>query len=442
VEKNKLFTFIAIFFFCGLSFAQENEEPKLWEYLDMGGYTRGEAHIPISTTQDKSVYLADTTELKVKSRFGKTISGFAALRGRFDELNEDAEADFDCREGYLMFRGRWLDITFGQQIIPWGKADAINPTDNLCARDKTIFSSEPDDQRLGSLAAKIDAYFGDFTITGVWQPILKDSKFLIPPMEDFEYMIPENFRPEDIKIKDPVLPARNISNSALALKCSATLRRIDLSASYFYGYSTYPDFILGKIVYEPETEVEVLPVFNRIHVIGGDFSFVIDPFIIRGEGAYTIVKRPKTLEIRQLRQSYLHWILGLEWECTEDMVISPQYSMIYIPDYKPIEQEPEYPYLRVARANRTLHRQDRPYTHIVTLRADYRFVQKTLLLQFKGIFFVGNREYRIRPRIVYDINDHFQVTTAADIFFGPKKSKFWMYSRHFSRLFLELKYSF
>ncbi|MBE9571677.1 MAG: hypothetical protein IMF11_13700 [Proteobacteria bacterium] len=222
----------------------------MWEDLDIGGYVRGEIHVPAFAEEETETSLGCTMQLKASAVFSESLSAFAELRNRMEHLKDICmDSDFDLREGYLSFRGARLDITIGEQVIARGQADTINPTDNLCARDKTIFSSEPDDQRLGAFATKMDVYVGDFTITGVWQPDFTHSEFLVPPLAP------------EIKIEDPELPSKEISSSAWALKCATYFHGTDISLSYFYGYCTYPDLILKEVFVQPRLEIRILPVF-------------------------------------------------------------------------------------------------------------------------------------------------------------------------------------
>ena len=70
----------------------------------------------------------------------------AAAQGRTaDVFMETAGAERlrpRLREGYLYLRRPGLEVRAGQQIIPWGQADAVNPTDFLTAKDYTFFNIE------------------------------------------------------------------------------------------------------------------------------------------------------------------------------------------------------------------------------------------------------------------------------------------------------------
>ena len=436
-------------------YAQEESDTSYeeWENVDIGGFVRGEMHVPALAGDDsknsfgtRESYFVATTELKGRADFTEVISAFGELRYRIKDIGRDvngdsyighhANRDFDVRELYFRFRGDWLDISAGQQIIAWGVADGINPTDKLCPKNMTLISSDPDDRRLGILAVKGDLYLGNYTLTGVWQPIFTDSKFRLSRLP----------KEAEITVEDPQRPAKKLSNSTVAMKCSTCFKGTDVSLSYFYGWDPFPDIILDRAVTSDEkTEVWVMPVFNRIHAIGTDFSTVIGPLILRGEGAYTNMRK-RSGKSPGRSKSYIHWITGLESECFEDFTVNVQYGMKHILGYESVpkdESEIENdPQAGVDVFNARLHRQLNRHTQMTTLRLDYRVLQDTLLFQFKGLYYINDEEIRLRPRIVYDINDYLEATLAAIFSFGPAGSRFHKSGENYNELFMELKYSF
>jgi hypothetical protein len=433
------------------------EEPETsstgWFDLDVGGFSRGEVHAPAFAGDDSKnafgsseSYFVITNEVKVDAFFNDVLSGLVNLRYRTDDMGRDvdeesyvghnAHRDYDVREGYFRFQGDWLDLTVGQQIITWGVADGINPTDKLCPRDMTIVSSDSDDKRLGIPAVKGDLYLWDYTITGVWQPFFVDSKFRLS-------RLPEE---AEITVEDAQQPARTLSNSTVALKCSTSFEATDFSVSYFYGWESFPDIILEEAIMGSETtEVWVMPVYNRIENFGADFASVLGPVILRGEGAYTRIKdRGQRSPGRQ--KSYIQWIMGPEWEWSEDFTINVQYGMTHILDYESIpddESEIENdPQAGVDAFNARLHRQLNQHNPMMTMRLDYRLLQDTLLLQFRGLYYIEDEEIRLRPRIVYDINDRLELTLAASLSFGPAGSRFHRSGENYNEVFMELKVSY
>jgi hypothetical protein len=431
---------------------QEKASSFEWQnILDFDGFVRAELHVPAfnsggsqNTFGNSDPYFMLTTELKTDVSFSDAVSAFFDLRLRLygDEVDtdgyigEDADRKFDVREAYVNLRGEWLEVTAGQQIIVWGVTDGINPTNRVWPQNFTIVSSDRDDRRLGVPAVKGDVYLGDYTITGIWQALFVDSKFRLSDLPD----------EAEITIEDVQLPEETFSNSIAALKVAAIFGQTDVSVSYYYGWDPIPDIILKEAVISDErTEVTVTPVFNRIENFGADFAFVIGPVILRGEGAYTRVKdRGERSAGRQ--KSEIQWVVGPEFELFENFTVNAQFGMTHVLDWEPVpDDESEIeddPQAGVDAFNARLNRQLNERNPFATLRLDYLMLQDTLFFQFRGLYWIDDEEIRLRPRIVYDINDYLNLTLAADLAFGPEGSRFDRSGKSYNEVFAELKYSF
>ena len=463
-----VFICVLLLFSDSTSFADVS---TLAENSDFKGYIRGEAHIPSRAENQPETALALTTEINGRTFFNDNFSGAVNLRGRFYDLGRSVSRKLNLREGYLKFSGDWLDLTLGQQIIAWGQADGINPTNNLCPRDHKIFSTESDDQRRGAPALKADFYAGNITFTGIWQ-VYRESKILGPFIrESFTIKTQDPGLPvveyptDQIFFMSPELPDKNIRDSSLAFKCSVNMRRLDFSMSYFHGYSLYPDYMYDKTLvdtwrnggwehnWEGRRAYVVAKKYDRLNVFGADFAYALDPFIIRGEAAWIKTGFDKKKN-PAWRQSFLHYIIGLEWQSTEDLVLSSQYSMKYIPGFKTVEElfgdtvdfadmfDERLPDREVTRFNRRSHGLQRRHNEQMTFKLGWYFFQKTLLVELKGAYIFKQDEYKIKPKIVYDINDNLEMAVGASMFFGPDESQFDMKGKTWNQVLVELKYGF
>jgi hypothetical protein len=91
----------------------------------------------------------------VKSAFG---DGFAEARVRYGLQGNDLGTFVDLREAYVNAYVGPVDLRLGKQIIVWGRADALNPTNNLTPVDFRIRSPLEDDIRLGNVGARAPAH--------------------------------------------------------------------------------------------------------------------------------------------------------------------------------------------------------------------------------------------------------------------------------------------
>jgi hypothetical protein len=98
------------------------------------GYVRGDMFAGKVSGQDAAEMKAGYGELDLTLRTAKETygDGFAEARIRYglqaDGLQTTA---VDLREAYVNAYLGPLDLRIGQQIIVWGRADALNPTNNL-----------------------------------------------------------------------------------------------------------------------------------------------------------------------------------------------------------------------------------------------------------------------------------------------------------------------
>ena len=86
----------------------------------------------------------------ITDRASFLVDGWTSLRGPFEE----GRARGELREAFVTFASGPFELKAGRQIIAWGRADGINPTDNLTAQDLTLLAPDDSDRRLGSTAVR------------------------------------------------------------------------------------------------------------------------------------------------------------------------------------------------------------------------------------------------------------------------------------------------
>lgn len=91
-------------------------------------------------------------EPKLDLRFSPEAAIHA--EGRLIAQHPWKDSDASLREGYLDLAVNDADFRLGKQIVKWGRADTINPTDNLTPSDYTLLYPEDDDLKTGIPAAK------------------------------------------------------------------------------------------------------------------------------------------------------------------------------------------------------------------------------------------------------------------------------------------------
>ncbi|MBI3755458.1 MAG: hypothetical protein HY265_04775 [Deltaproteobacteria bacterium] len=128
-----------------------------------------------SRSLDEQTDLVDVSlQLKASPQWD-SIKDYGEAWFRADDLFGGNNYRGYLREAYLGWDGADGSIRLGRQRIIWGRADQVNPTDNLTPRDYTLRVPETDDQRQGAYAMKGDYFWRDLTITGIAIPVFKPS---------------------------------------------------------------------------------------------------------------------------------------------------------------------------------------------------------------------------------------------------------------------------
>ena len=186
-----------------LVFAEEANTGIL-QKLNLNGSLRAAYFGASRKFDDKKDLSAGSLWLKSSSSLGNSASYVAEGWLRNDESFNGINRTL-LREGYFNFTAGEADLRVGKQIIVWGRADGINPTDNLTPRDYTMLAPESDDQRFGAFAAKMTYHFQNIALTGIWLPDFNPNILPIPTMPGvyFTEQVP-SINQAAIKLINPV----------------------------------------------------------------------------------------------------------------------------------------------------------------------------------------------------------------------------------------------
>ena len=155
----------------------------------LNGYVRGDVFVGKTQDQRAAEMKANYGELALQLRTAKTAfgDGFADARFRYG-LQGSAQGTFvDIREAYVNAYLGPFDLRLGKQIIVWGRADALNPTNNLTPVDFRIRSPLEDDIRLGNVGARAFLRLGVVRLEGAWMPTYLATELPnvgLPPVRD------------------------------------------------------------------------------------------------------------------------------------------------------------------------------------------------------------------------------------------------------------------
>jgi hypothetical protein len=455
----------------GQSAAPSAPEAVVAPPFALDGYARGDVFVgkfpgapSMPTSAPRGQIKADYGELALAVRTKKEPYGdaFAEARVRYGQQGDEQQAFVDLREAYVnAYLGRF-DLRLGQQIIVWGRADALNPTNNLTPVDFRIRSPLEDDIRLGNAGARAFFRFAPFRLEGVWMPVYLPT--VLPPVA----------LPQYVAFGPPTYPSTDLANGTEAVRLHLERPSFEMSISYLHGYALLPGVALASVtltgVADPVTGV-VAPgatppsiLVSRTayaqQVLGLDFSTALgEVMTIRGEAAY---RRPygwQNTEFGQVAFPDLQYVLGADHNFGSVAVIA-QYMGRYVFDWEKHDQAPLDPAtlltqtpddegvvrgkvaLQLQRTNQILFSQTAQLQHLGTVRVEWLALHDTLSISALALLNFTTKEWAFTPRIGYRLSDALTAYVGAQIFKGPNDTLFGLIDEQLSAGYAELRFTF
>jgi hypothetical protein len=340
---------------------------------------------------------------------------------RNDDLFREQATAGKLREAYLDLRLGPVDLRIGRQIIAWGRADRINPTDTLTPRDFTLLVPEDADQRFGTTGIRATAHVAGMSLTGVLLPTFAPNIVPIrrpPPPSTLQEHVPG----------DPVLQG--------AFKIERTGGRVDWSASYFDGFDLFPDLQIAGL---RPSGVDLVLSHHRIRVVGADAAAAVGPYTVRGEAAYTFTEHSRRGD--QIKSPFLFLVFGADRTLPGGVYVNLQYLLRVVADFqRPADVED--PVRRgVAVAQALVNDQLDPVKHAFALRVATTWLNETLSGEIGAIVSATRGDYAVRPKVTYALTDRVKLTAGADFFRGETPS-FFGRLRDTSTAYLEVRWGF
>jgi len=404
--------------------------------LEINGYFRGVLFGGLEPGSDdlemKSAY--GELGLKLRARAGSWGDGFAEMRFRRGSEFDVPVSEWNLREGYVNGYFGPFDIRAGHQIVVWGRADGLNPTDNITPKNMLARSPDEDDKRNANFVLRSHLNLNPVRIEAVWVPVFAMS---VVPMG----LIP---LPLGIEMDDPLLPDMDFRNSTYALKAELLLPSFDASISYFNGYNPFPGIDATTPVFDgsPLT-ISAYPRAYRMQVWGAYFSTTLGTFGFRSEAAY---KRPfgDIQANAYLPNPDLQLILGLDTQ-KGDFSLILQYLGRYVFDFGELllgETPESFVLFELGTRNRLLSGQQNEFSHGLSARPALSLFHETMTLELLGLYYFTTEELMLRPKVTWDIADAWTVTAGAEVYYGSDGTLYGLVDRTLSSLFCELRISF
>jgi hypothetical protein len=420
----------------------------------LNGYVRGDVFIGRVPGEQAAEMKAAYGELSLALRTTKSTygDGFAELRVRHGLQGSERATFLNLREAYANTYVGPLHLRLGQQIIVWGRADALNPTNNLTPVDFRIRSPLEDDIRVGNIGARGFLRLPwSFRLEGVWMPVYLPTE------------IPSIGLPQPVTFGAPRFPGPDLRNGTGGARLHLERPSFEASVSYLYGYALMPGLTLANVQFDAvNPSVQVSRTAYDHQVVGADFSFAIgDIMTVRGEAAY---RRPFNYQTRPYAaRPDAQYVLGLDHNFGTFSVIG-QYMGRYVFDWQremgTAMNVNDLPALlmmnpddwrdavegainaELAQTSQVLFSQTARIQHIATLRFEWLLAHETLSISSLCLYNFTTGEVLVMPRIGYRFTDAVIAYVGGQVFHGPTDTLFGLIDQDLSAGYTELRVTF
>jgi hypothetical protein len=444
---------------------QENTETNTGNGIqknEFHGFIRGGIYTGMDRDDNNKPYVSSAFSdfgLRVKVSNGLNFNALTDLRFRYGAEFMEPVNRLDIREAYIRVNGKRWDISAGQIIIKWGRADFTNPTSKLSPQNMILRSPDREDMDMGNLLSDFNWYPSGFiNFEAVAIPYYRPSVLLIDPIP-----LPENVTIN--QINSLITKKKMLS---YALKTNIHLKGIDGSLSWFDGYDPMPGTALSSFglnlsgtIPVPLTELTITPYKTRI--LGIDFETSAGNVGIRGEAAWS---RPylsyKTSEYVPCPE--IKWVTGFDWS-SGVFRITGEYSGKGIPDFIPSEVEPvlgtepdynqlallfsvpgfnpeDYVRQQVGAFNRLYNYQLKHYYHSVAIRIETDVFYDKLTPSFFTMYNFTSRDLLCIPEIKFKPSDGLTVTAGGEYYYGRKGSLYDIVDNFMNSVYMALRVDF
>lgn len=411
----------------------EQQQDSLLSKLTINGYVKNETAYrydePRSITK-----IRNTVSLKaqypIDSRMKLTTSGWAyydhvydffdyeTIAARFvrdeaqplvfvENLQQEKDSPVaEIRELYLDIFTDKMDIRVGKQFVVWGVLEGMRIVDEVNPMDfREMIALDLLDYRIPLWTVKLDFYGEDTAYQMLWIPDVKFHK-PAPPGSEWELLqeVPNTVFP------DP----DDISNSELGFKITKDILDAEITFSYFYTWDDFPAvFRTVDLSLTPNPPEPIFfPTYTRLNMYGVTFAKSFGATILKGEMAYVPDKYfglSNDVDIDndgfldsngEVQKRHIRWGLGIDFNIW-GMDVSPAIAQWIILDYEEGILQDEF---------------DTSFALFVRKPVPERSTVFQVLL----IKLINMNEMYIKPKVTFDVTDHFQIATGLDLFYGAR----------------------
>ena len=324
-----------------------------------------------------------------------------------EQLAEHKDSDIvELRELYLDMYFDKMDVRLGKQFVVWGVMTGVRVVDEINPMDfRELILPDLLDYRIPLWTAKLDYYLDESTVELLWIPDIKFHK-PAPPGSEWELLqtVPGTTYPETFKLE----------NSEVGVKWTRTIWNTEVSLSYFYTWDDFPVIfrkvpvnvtVVNGVIEDPV----FFPTYTRITIYGMTFQRPLASTILKGEFAYvqgkyfgvgTIDRDSDGYVDNQgeLQADHIRWAVGVDFNLWKTD-FSPGFVQWVILDYDPAIIQSQV---------------DNSFNLFIRKE----FPEQRAVFSLLYLYLITLDEMYIKPKITFNVTDHFQIAAGLDVFTG------------------------
>ena len=321
----------------------------------------------------------------------------------------DFEAELD--EAYLQGPlSDSIDLTFGRQIVVWGRSDQFRVTDILNPVDnRTPGLTDIKNLRLPVTMARLDLYSGPWTSSLI---LIPERRFDRTPEPGSDYY----FGPATLPPRDN--PGGRFSKPDFAASLTGTFSGWDLS---FYSAR-----VLSRSPYIEAGPDGPVRKHQRISMLGSAANFVVGSWLVKAEAALHKNLRFSNLSEKDFER--LTALVGVEYSGIVDTTLALEVVSSHIKDFDNRLEQPN-----AQKENETE----------IAFRVGRTFLNESLELSMatRAPTPIGKNGGLFRAQVSYDLNDSMEIYGGTLLYFVGDNLPYSKIADN-DRLFLGLNYHF
>lgn len=347
--------------------------------------------------------------LRIQGQFQLSDVLSAKLDGvlGIDDSRSQSNTLHQSREGYIQRKTENSEFRFGRQLIAWGRADKLNPTDYFASRDYTFLTSDDEEQKNGVDALRAVMHLGEYDLQGVVaHGNAKNTwPFHIANNVDF-----------------------NQSKEQFGVKLDRYGEGFDWSVSFYRGMdrnpNLAPNLATGGIASR----------YDDVSALGLDFAAASGALTYRGEAAYFRTS-DSAGQNPYRRNNHLDFVLGMDGSPFRNANLGIQYYGVAVSHYSS-----DVLFDPIARAGALLGNQLRSFQQGVTVRFAQNWLNDALQFEIRANYGLTDHGKYIFPKLIYKPNDYWSVAVGGEYFKGDSNSYFGQLKKN-SGVFTEARFA-